>query len=98
MFPSALRNLTVTNFTDDLHSFPWESTPLVKHFQMDLWESYQEVERLFQTLEQIIVSVDSELIRCLNTYFSASCNRKSNNIYEKTHVSDFFTVFSPSGY
>lgn len=59
MFPSALHNLIVTDFADDFLSFPWESTPLVKHFQMGLWESYQEVERLFQTLEQITVSVDN---------------------------------------
>lgn len=59
MFLSALDNPIVTHFADDFHSFPWESTPLVKHFQMGLWESYQEVERLFQILERIIVSVDS---------------------------------------
>jgi len=59
VFPSALHNLTVTDFADDFHPFPWEPTPSVKHFQMGLWESYQEAEWLFQTLEQIIVSADN---------------------------------------
>lgn len=51
MSPTASHNPIVTNFTDDFCSFPWDSTPLVKHFQMGLWESYQEVEQLFQTLD-----------------------------------------------